>query len=289
MNYFWHLIITTGIYTILGASLNILVGYTGILSFTHGLMYGIGAYVLAIFTTKLGIAFIWSVLIGFIVAFLSGFIVMKVLRRLKGDYLILAFFGVQLGGVGVIHNWIPITEGPFGIFNIPKPTIGPFVVSGYFEFMILVWVIVAVVYFISLRLIHSPFGIILKFIREDEIAAQALGKNVIHFKCVVFGLSSAMASMAGALYASYATYIHPHNFGLEISIPVFALIVIGGLGSQIGPLLGAAIVVLMPEFFRVIGFPYSVAAFIQQILYGILLMVLLAFRPEGLLGKYRLG
>lgn len=289
MNYIWHLLIMIGIYTILGVSLNIVVGYTGILSFTHGLMYCIGAYAWAILGTKVGLTFLWGMFIGFILSFLSGFLIMKVLQRLKGDYLVLSFFAVQLGGTGIIHNWVSMTEGPFGIYNIPKPSIGPFVASGNLAFFILVCVVIAIVYFISIRLINSPFGIVLKLIREDEILAQALGKNVNHFKRLAFGLASAMASMAGALYASYSTYIHPSNFALDISILLFALVVIGGLGSQVGPPLGAAFVVLIPELLRMIGLPYSVGAFVQQMLYGCLLIVLLVFRPEGLLGKFRIG
>jgi branched-chain amino acid transport system permease protein len=228
-------------------------------------------------------------LAGFIIAFVLGSFVMKVLQRLKGDYLILAFFGVQLGGIGIIHNWIPVTDGPFGIYNIPKPSVGSLAASSYFEFLIVVWAVVFIVYFISIRLVHSQFGIILRSIREDEIVTHAWGKNVSYFKCIVFGFGSAMASLAGGLYASYSTYIHPSNFGLDVSILVFALIVIGGLGAQVGPLLGSLLVVLMPEFFRIIGLPYSIAAFVQQLLYGVLLVSLLAFRPEGLVGKFKLG
>ena len=215
MNYVWHLLIMIGIYTILGSSLNLLVGYTGILSFVHGLMYGIGAYALAIFVKKLGFGFAPAMFAGFAVTFVVGFLMMRVLHNLKGDYLILAFFGMQLGGIGIIHNWVSVTDGPFGIYNIPKPSLGPFAASGYIEFLVVVWAIVALAYFISFRLVNSQFGIILKSIREDEIASSALGRNVTNYRCVIFGVGSGIASLAGALYASYSSYIHPSNFGLD--------------------------------------------------------------------------
>ncbi len=166
---------------------------------------------------------------------------------------------------------------------------GSFTASGYVDFSIIVWAVVGLVFFISSRLVRSQFGLILKSIREDEIAPLAWGKDVAYYRRVVFALGSAIASLAGALYASYSTYIHPSNFALDTSVLLFALVVIGGLGSQVGGLVGSALVVLMPELFRIIGLPTSVAAFVQQMLYGVLLVVLLAFRPEGLLGKFRLG
>ncbi|MCL4552384.1 MAG: branched-chain amino acid ABC transporter permease, partial [Candidatus Marsarchaeota archaeon] len=246
MNYVWHLLIMVGIYTLLGISLNLVVGYTGILSFMHGLLYGIGAYVTAILATKLGVGFIGGIIAGLVVALVAGMLAMRMLQRLRDDYLILGFFGIQLAGIGIIHNWVAVTDGPFGVYNIPKPAIASFTFSGYPEFLILVFALVAAAYFVSIRLIHSPFGIALKCIREDEIAAQALGKNVGRYKRTVFGIAGAIASTAGALYATYSSYIHPSNFGLDISILLFALVVIGGLGTQAGPLVGALLVVLMP-------------------------------------------
>ena len=213
MQYLIHLAILFAIYGILGISLNLVVGYTGLLSVTHAAFYGIGAYATAILLTSYGVNFFISVLAAIIVSAVIAFLIGLILSKFDDDYYALASFGFNIIIFSVFLNWQELTRGPLGIPGIGKPSFGisnfQFLISNNLEFLILALVFLALIYFISRFIVNSSFGRILKAIREDEKAIQIFGYNTLYYKLTIFVISAAMASVAGSLFASYITFIDP--------------------------------------------------------------------------------
>lgn len=159
-------------------------------------------------------------------------------------------------------------------------------VSSHISFLILISILCIIVYFICNRIVKSPFGRILKAIREDEVFAKSIGKNVSAYKVKIFMISSGLAAIAGVMYASYITYIDPTSFTVMESIFIISIVIIGGAGNLKGSIVGAVVLVMLPELLRFIGLPNSVAANIRQMLYGGLLVAFMLWRPQGFIGEY---
>lgn len=287
MNYILHLLVMIFIYVILGTSLNIAVGYAGILSLAQGAFYGIGAYITALLMVKLQVSFWIAVPAAVLGTMVLGYLVAKPSLRLKGDFLILATIGFQMIIFSVLYNWEALTKGPYGISGIPKPSVFGFRVNSIPAFLVLALLLAGLVVLAVRWLIKLPFGRTLQAVREDEMAAMALGKDVVWYRTYSFVVAAGLAAAAGSLYATYVTYIDPTSFTLDESIFILSLVVIGGAGSLGGPWLGATILVLLPELLRFLHLPDSVAPNVRQIIYGLALVLMMRFRPQGILGKYR--
>lgn len=293
MEYFIHLGIMFAIYTILGMSLNLVVGYTGLLSVTHSAFYGIGAYVTGILLTQTGVGFFTSVVFGIIITMFFGLLIGVVLSRFKDDYYALASLGFGVIVFSIFLNWQSLTRGPLGISRISRPELKFMnydLVSfdSNFLFLILAGIFAVVVYFVSKFITESSFGRVLKAIREDEKAIQVFGYNTHIYKLVIFVIGAGMASVAGSLFASYITFIHPSSFYLSESIFILTIIIIGGLANMRGVLLGALFLILLPEVLRFVGFPSDIAAQMRQVFYGLALIILMLYRPKGFLGEYEI-
>lgn len=288
MTYLLHILIYIGIFGILAMSLNLLVGYTGILSLAHAAFYGVGAYVAALMALNVQTPFLLNLVLAVLAAAALGAVVGIPSLRIKDDYFIIATFAFQVIVFSVLNNWVSFTGGPMGLPGIPQPVIFGITISSHMEFLILTLIICALVFLVSRRLISSPFGRVLQAVREDEVFAQSMGKPVFSFKVRVFMLGAGMAAAAGVLYATYITYIDPTSFTVMESIFIISIVIIGGAGSLWGPVLGAVVLVALPELLRFVGLPNSVAANIRQMLYGGLLVVFMLWRPRGFMGKFKL-
>lgn len=288
MEYFIHLAIIFAIYAILGISLNLVVGYTGLLSVTQAAFYGIGAYVTAILLTNFGLNFFISLLLGIILTALISLVMGFVLSKFDGDYYALASFGFNIIVFSVFLNWDAVTRGPLGIPGIDRPSIFGFSFPSNLSFLILAVLILILVYFVSRFIVGSSFGRVLKAIREDEKAIQVFGYNTLYYKLAIFVISAAIAAVAGSLFASYISFIDPTTFSLNESIFILSIIILGGLASLRGSILGALFLILLPELLRFVGFPDDIAAQMRQVVYGGLLVLLMLYRPQGLVGEYKL-
>lgn len=288
MNYLLHILIMVNIYLILAYSLNLLVGYTGLLSIAQAAFYGIGAYIATFFVMNFGVNFFLAVLVSIVITMLLSLFVSVPSVRLKGDYFILASMGFQALIYGVLYNWVSITRGPYGISGIPRPEIAGFKFDTIPAYFTLTAVIAILIFLIFRRLVLSPFGRTLKAIREDEIAALGLGKNTAKFKILSFTFSSGIAAVAGCLYAGYMTYIDPTSFTIYESIFILSMILIGGTGNLRGPLVGVIFAIVFPEVLRFIGIPDTIAPNVRQMIYGLTLAVLMYFRPQGIAGEYKM-
>lgn len=289
MEYIFHIIIMIVIYMVLAISLDLLAGHTGLLSITQAGFYGVGAYTSALLVVHLKAPFFLSVLAGMAIAALVSLIVSLPSLRLHDDYFVIATFGFQMIIFSVFNNWMAVTRGPLGIPGIPQPSIFGWTINSKFGFLLLAACFAAFAYFIVDRITSSPFGRVLHAIREDEVFAQSLGKNTLRFKVVAFAVSAALAASAGSLYAHYITFIDPTSFTVMESILVISMVIIGGAGSRWGPLVGAVVLVTLPEILRFVGLPNAVAANLRQIIYGLLLVLMMLLRPRGLVGKYGFG
>jgi len=289
VDYIVHVAINIALYAILGVSFNLLLGYTGLFAVSHAAFFGIGAYASALLALHAGLGFLWGMALGIVVAGLVGAVIALPALRVSGDYLVIVSFGLQTIVFSVMLNWQDVTRGVAGLPGIPRPSLLGWKVTTPSQYLVLFLAAAALCFFLARRLTHSPFGRVLKAIREDEVATQALGKNITRFKVLVFVVAGALAAVAGNLYAHYITFINPFSFTLEESIFIMAVVIVGGAGNLWGSLLGAAVLVIMPESLRFLQVPPTVSGAIRQLIYGVLLVLFMRFRPQGLWGEHAGG
>jgi branched-chain amino acid transport system permease protein len=288
MEYLIHLAILICIYGILGLSLNLIVGYTGLLSVTQAAFYGIGAYATAILMTSFGMNFFLAVFVGIVITAVLSLAIGYVLSKFKDDYYALGSFGFNIIVYSIFLNWQSLTRGPLGIPGIPRPNLFGFTFSENLYFLILALVIGAIIFGLCQYITKSSFGRVLKGIREDEQALQVFGYNTLWYKLAIFVIGAVFASVAGGLFASYITFIDPSTFTLTESIFILAIIILGGLSNNKGAVIGAVCLILLPEILRFVGFPSDIAAQMRQVVYGLILILLMLYRPQGLVGEYKL-
>lgn len=288
MEYLVHLAIISSIYAILGVSLNLVVGYAGLLSVTHAAFYGLGAYATGILMLSHGWGFFASMVAGMAVAGVAAWVIAIVSGKFKGDYYALVSFGFNVIVFSVLLNWQSLTRGPLGIPGIPKPVVFGMAITSNAQFLVLSLVALACVYAVSYGIVSSSFGRALKGIREDEEALRVFGYAVARYKRIIFVMGAMLAAVAGSLFASYISYIDPSTFTLNESIFLLSIIILGGLANLRGSVAGAVFFILLPEILRFVGFPPDIAAQMRQVAYGVMLVLLMLYRPQGLMGEYAL-
>lgn len=288
MEYLVHIATLVCIYGILAVSLDLVVGEAGLLSVAHAAFYGVGAYATALLMLTAGLNFFVVVPIAMSITGLVALAVGFVFSRLREVYYVFGTLGFNFIAFSIFLNWDSLTRGPLGIPGIPRPYILGFSFLNNSAFLLLAAVLLAATYGVSRFLTHSSFGRVLHAIREDEEAISVFGYSTTYYKLTILVISAALAALAGSLFATYITYIDPSSFTVNESIFILAIIILGGLASAPGALLGALILVVMPEAFRFIGFPSDIAAQMRQVVYGLLLVLLMLYRPQGVLGRFRM-
>jgi len=285
MDYFIHIAIIVALYSILSTSYNLLIGYTGLFSIAHAAFYGIGAYTSALLALRLGVSFPLALLAAVLLTALVGGAIGVPALRVRGDYLVIASFGFQMIVFGVMLNWLAVTRGEGGLTGIPRPELFGIKIFSPATYLPLAVVVAGLCFLVTWWIARSPFGRVLKAIREDEVATQSLGKDIVYFKIAVFALAGGLAAVAGSFYAHYVTFINPLSFTLEESIFIMAVVLVGGAGNLWGSLVGTTALVVAPEALRFLRIPDAIAAPFRQILYGLLLVLFVRFRPQGLIGE----
>ena len=288
MAFILEILILFCIYGILALALNMVMGFAGMVSVTQAAFFGIGAYATAILTSRMGANFFVSIIVGMLIAAAAGYLIARVLRTLTWDYYVLGTIGFNYIVFGIFVNWESLTNGPLGITGIPRPAI--FGISTYdnFFFLILCAAFLAAVYALCRALAASSFGRALKAIREDEKAISVFGYTTLNYKLVVFVIAAALAALAGSLDASYLRFIAPSGFSVFESVFILSIVILGGTANLKGSLLGALFLVFLPEGLRLVGFSADIAAQMRQLVYGALLIILMLYRPQGLIGEYKL-
>lgn len=282
--YLVHLAIIVGIYVILATSLNLSVGFTGLLNLGHVAFFGVGAYTSALLTLA-GVPFPLAFLAAGVMAALFGLLLILATRKLKGDYLALATLGFSFVVYSVLLNWTSLTRGPLGIPGIPKPNIFGLVIADNNSYLLLV-VVVAVAVVLGLwRLTSSRYGRVLEAVRDDAVAVAVLGKNVLKLKTQSLMIAAFLAGLAGSLFAHYITYIDPSSFFLSEIILLLTIVMVGGLASLPGSIAATILIVLIPEVLRFVALPSSIIGPARQILYALILLFVVGLKPRGLMGK----
>ena len=287
MEYLFHVIYLLCIYVMLVLSANLTTGMANLLTMCQAAFYGLGAYIGTYFLFQFNISFLLIAFLVMMTTGLSSLIISYASVKLKGDYFVLATMGFQLIVYTIIYNWTEVTHGTYGIAGIPgfNLAFGLVPIDGIYPNLILILLITAAIIWFLNRLKTSPYGRLLKAIRTDGTIVESFGRNTAGVKIWAFALSSAIAGLAGALYASYVGYIDPTSFPLRESIFILCALFIGGIGNIEGPICGAAFVILLPEVLRWVGLPESMAAEIRQIIYGFALVLIMIFHPQGIKGK----
>ncbi|MFY9497697.1 MAG: branched-chain amino acid ABC transporter permease [Tepidanaerobacteraceae bacterium] len=268
MNYFLQVLTVIMINSILAVSLNLVTGYTGQLSLGHATFMGIGAYAATLLTLQLGFPFLASIILGAIVAAIFGFVIGVPTLRLKGDYLAIATLGFGEITKNILLN-LEITGGPMGLRGIPKVT----------NIYIATTALILVIFSLN-RIMNSRVGKSFIAIREDELAAEAMGINTAKFKILAFTIGAFYAGIAGGLYAFLFRYINPKDFNFMNSIEILCMVVLGGMGNTYGVILGAFIITVLPELLRVVS---PVIAQYRMVLYGLLLVIMMIVKPQGII------
>jgi branched-chain amino acid transport system permease protein len=281
-SYVIHVGVLCAIYVILTLSLNLITGFCGQFSLGHAGFYGIGAYAAAILAVRLGSPFLLNLVAAALAAGAVGFLIGLPTLRLGGIYLAMATLGFGEIIYLVLLNWLALTRGPLGIPAIPEPSLAGLTLGTPTRQYYLALGLVLLAAVTVSRLVNSRFGEAIQAIREDEIAAEAVGIPTTRLKVLAFSLSAAMAGVAGAFFAHYTSFISPGSFTLVESILVLSLLVFGGMGSIEGSIAGAVVLTVAPEVFRFL-------AEYRMVIYGTLLVGLIIFRPQGLLGGINLG
>lgn len=288
MEYIFHLAILFSLFAIFAIALDLVAGYTGLISVCHAAFYGIGAYTTALLVQGIGLNFFFALLVGMLLTGVVALILGLVFSKFKGDYYVLGTLGFTYIAYTIFINWQSVTNGPLGVPGIPRPEIFGFSFSNSLSFLILSLLTLAGIYAFARFVVSSSFGRALRAIREDEEAIAVFGYRTSAFKLLIFIISAMIAALGGGLLASYLTYIDPGTFGITESIFVLSIVILGGLGSLRGPVLGAFILVLLPEALRFVGFSPDIAAQMRVLIYGLLLVIMMRYRPQGLLGEYKL-
>jgi branched-chain amino acid transport system permease protein len=272
-----------GIYALLGLSLNIVLGEVGLFDLGHTAFYAIGAYVTAILNTTLHVPIIILLPISALVAAGFAYLVTSPIIHLKGDYLCIVTIGIgEIVRLTMINNPLGLTGGPNGINGIGGPNLFGLGINTSTQFYFYTWIIIGLVVFGLVRLQHSRIGRAWNYIREDETAAEASGVDVRSYKLLAFVLGAALAGVAGNIYASKQMSVSPQSFTFIESSLLFCIVLLGGLGSIPGTILGAGVVVIFPEIFR------QFASY-RLLFFGLALMLMMIFRPGGIWPRKREG
>ena len=296
--YFLRIVILTILYMILALGLNIVPGFTGLLDLGYVGFYGIGAYTAGLLTIHFGLSF-WVILpIAALNGALWGIMLGAPTLRLTGDYFAIVTFGFSELVVLVIRNELWLTRGPMGLPGITPPSIFGHPIRKGWEYYYLVLALLLLVLFIVRRIEDSRLGRAWFAIREDEIAAECVGINIINYKIIAFATSASIGALGGAFFARWFLFIHPDMFKFWESILILCLIVFGGMGSILGTMMGAAVLIPLTEVLRTVllNIPHWLTMAgvdvsdrfgqnlvqARYLIFGLILVLMMRFRPEGL-------
>ncbi|NLY41424.1 MAG: branched-chain amino acid ABC transporter permease [Desulfovibrionales bacterium] len=274
-----NILISFLLYVILGLGLNIIVGVAGLLFLGHAAFYAIGAYSYALLSQYFGLGFWLALPLGGLIAALAGLALAFPVLRLRGDYLAIVTLGFGEIVRLVLENWSSLTGGPSGVSNIPRPGLMGMQLDVaqaniYVYYIVLVMAMITIV--AVARVKDSRIGRALQALREDEIACQAMGIDRVGVKLMAFSLGTAWAGFAGVIFAAKTTFINPASFTFFESAIILSIVVLGGMGSNLGVILGAAFLVLLPEYMRAFS-EY------RMILFATAMVLMMVFRPQGLI------
>jgi len=279
-DYYRDIMTLTSMYVVLALGLNIVVGQAGLLNLGYVAFYAIGAYTYAILSTTFGLSFWPGLIAGGLVAAVFAVLLGMPTLRLRGDYFAIVTLGLGEITRIILNNWDSMTGGPNGIAKIGRPVIAGYELHTTLDFYYLILSLMIITIFAMQRLIASRIGRAWIAIREDEVAAEAMGVNTYRMKLLAFVMASAWAGIVGVFFSAKMAFVSPESFTFFESVLILCMVVLGGMGSIPGIILGALLLITLPEIFRDFQ-DYRMLAF------GVALVLMMVFRPQGLLGTVK--
>jgi branched-chain amino acid transport system permease protein len=279
--YYFSIIIMACIWAIITVSLNLIVGYTGQISIAHGAFFGIGAYTSGLLVLKLKLSFWLALPMSGIVAMIFGLLVGYPTLRLKGAYFAIASMCFGLVINVIITHWIDLTRGTMGLPGIPAPNPIPFPGIGSLTFDSMTakyYLILAFLYltiFVMHRIVNSRIGRSFIAISQDEVLAESIGVYLMRYKVLSFGISAFFAGLGGSLYSIFFGFISPEVSSLDISFNALVLVIVGGAGTMVGPILGTFFLVVLPEALQVLKE-------FRLVIFGLILVLTIIYLPTGM-------
>jgi branched-chain amino acid transport system permease protein len=277
-NYLTHVATVVLIYVPLAVGQNLILGNSGQLSLGHAAFYGIGAYTTAIFTLTFGWPAAGAITVAILACALAGLVVGVPAIRVSGDYLFIVTIGLNLVFIDVVNGWTSVTGGASGLVGVPYPSFGPVVVNTATGFYLMAAAIASISITVAVAVTRSRFGRVIEAVRDDVIAARSSGIRITRIRVSVFILGAAMAGLSGGVASYFLGFVGPGDFGVDQSLIIFEMAILGGLGAVQGSVLGAILMIGVPEFLR----------FLQPValgLGGLLTVVMMVVRPQGILGR----
>lgn len=281
MDYVVTIVILIGLYTILASSFNLIIGFGGLISVAHPIFFALAAYSSAVLNMKYGVPLPVSMLAGTLLSAAASVMLSLPSLRVSGDYLLIASIGFQLGFVEVIKN-IEFLGAASGLTGIASLYSGEY---RNLSFAATVVAIAACVVWIVHRFTHGEYGRAIQAMRDDEESFTSLGRNAMAIKITIFAVGSGLAGLAGALYGHFFQFLSPEQFGITQSSMILTMVVVGGMGTTWGPVIGAILLTALPQAITFLNLPPSVMAPVQGMLYTGLVLAFLFLRPAGLVGK----
>jgi branched-chain amino acid transport system permease protein len=282
-NYLTQISIFISVYLLLAVSQNLVLGFGGLFSIVQAALYGVGAYTAALIVLRLHAPFPLDIAGAFLVSCVIGAILAGLLSRLRPDLMIIATLALQLVFSAVFRNWNAVTGGSYGTYGIPRPTIFGAPLTGLAPFAAYAAVVALAVFAVALIVGRSPFGLAVRGQREDAVLAEALGHHAARERTLVFVLAAGIAGVAGGLYAQFVGYVDPSSFDVNQSLSIITIVVVGGLGNLWGTLGAAIILTFLPQLLLLIPATSNAAAQLQLLLYGVILVAIVRFWPNGLI------
>jgi branched-chain amino acid transport system permease protein len=285
MDFFYTYIVLAEIYVLAVMSTNLLVAITGIFSVSQAAIVGIGAYVVGAATLNGAVPFVPACLLAVALCIVVNVAITLPALRVAGDYFVVTSFGIQLLATAAFTNLTDLTGGANGMPAIPPPELFGVEIGstgGYLVLCSAVTVAGAAGFWLLLR---SPFGRLLRALREDELAVAAAGKRVLYAKVAAAAVAGAYAGIAGALYASFLSFIDPSSFDIDASVLLVTMMVVGGARTLAGSIVGPFLLLGLPQLLNLLAVPTTYAGSLRQFIYGALLVACMLFRPQGLAGE----
>lgn len=280
MEYLATVFVLISLYVVLAVSYNLVIGYGGLATVAHPIFFAIGAYTAGLLAIHTGMPPVVNVLLGAAAAMVASTALAASSLRVSGDYLLIASLGFQLGLLQLIRN-LEVTGGPGGLTAIPSTVTG----AARTPTFLAISVALAVGSVFAIRaIVRGPYGRAITAMRDEELAFTALGRNAMSMKIVIFAIGCGIAGLAGGVYAYYFQYISPDQFEVLQSAQILTMVVLGGMATVYGPVLGALLLLAIPQAITFMQLPPNIMAPMQGILFTSLVLVFLFLRPSGLMG-----
>jgi len=283
MEYLATIGVLIAIYVILSSSYDLVIGYGGLSTVAHPIFFAVGAYTAGLLAIHSGIPAVLNVILGGVAAMIASVLLAASALRVSGDYLLIASLGFQLGLLQLIKN-LDFTGGPGGLTAIPSTVTG----AARTPFFLVVSGLLAVATVMGIRaIVNGPYGRAITAMRDEELAFTALGRDATSMKIVIFAIGCGIAGIAGGVYAYYFQYISPDQFEVLQSAAILTMVVLGGMGTTLGPVVGAVLLLAIPQAITFLNLPPGIMAPTQGIIFTVLVLLFLFLRPQGIIGLAR--